>query len=76
MTRLVEMKIHAESSPNHGKHVVVDLDGPQYNPLTDEMDKGFATAWVLESRQKGSIALSDLIFPLPQTKQWDGVPFE
>ncbi|SAK19207.1 hypothetical protein UA17_01760 [Burkholderia multivorans] len=69
MTRLVEMKVHCEGSSNHGKHVMVDLDGMQWNPVTDELDSRFVTVTMLESGITGSIEWDHLIFPLPHERQ-------
>ena len=76
MVTMVEMKVNSESSPNHGKHMVVELGPAGWNPETDQPDSRYVTGWLIENGQKGSISLEYLIFPLPCDKQWDGVPFE
>jgi hypothetical protein len=72
MSHLVEMVVNSPSSPNHGKHVLVDLDAPRWNPMVDAMDERFVSAMVIETGTKGSIELENLIFPLPHQRKWKG----
>ncbi|WP_176393700.1 hypothetical protein [Burkholderia multivorans] len=48
---------------------MVDLDGMQWNPVTDELDSRFVTVTMLESGITGSIEWDHLIFPLPHERQ-------